>query len=124
MSLGSLFFYLYLISHVSFFLILKIELGPSCLLGKHSTTEPCTPPKPELSMGMRMVLSPEKKEKPRKHLGEDCGEMLQSPSSTVQSVDSFPGQELLLASKPGTFAYFIGARTARRQPLAQATVNA
>lgn len=53
-----------------------------------------------------MVLTPEKKEKPRKHLGESCGEKLPSPSSTVQSVDSFPGQELFLASKSGAFACF------------------
>lgn len=70
-----------------------------------------------------MVLTPEKKEKPRKHLGESCGEKLPSPSSTVQSVDSFPGQELFLASKSGAFACFIWARTARRQPLVQASVD-
>lgn len=50
-----------------------------------------------------MVLTPEK---PRKHLGDGCDEKLQFPSSTVQSVDSFPGQELLLASKSGAFACF------------------
>lgn len=69
-----------------------------------------------------MVLTPEKKEKPRQHLGESCGETV--PSSTMQSVDSFPGQELFLARKSGAFTCFIWARTARRQPLAQATVDA
>lgn len=44
-------FYLYLISHFIFFLLLKIESGPLCLLGKHSTTEPHSQPKPGCQWG-------------------------------------------------------------------------
>lgn len=46
-----------------------------------------------------------------------------APPPPMQSVGSFPGQELFLASRAGAFARFIWARTTRRQPLAQATVN-